>query len=227
MKHLTKGALRTLGVMATMHVICLVFISLMLSELVWLSTVSIIAALLVYLVVAYAEGASRGEKAAAVSERVQKQMETTGLKASESEEEAMFAPWKGFAVGGLTALYALAALVIASAAIAIFTGTAFWGTLEVVYRLVMSPFVGLYVLLGANAWILYPFSLLLFPLVYSIAWLQGPSMRAKLHKTIEESKTKYQKRAKRDRNRRLREYDKQNLSSEQKKGAGGKKRPRV
>ena len=63
-----QEGVRAFGLMAGCHVVCIILFSLLLSDTAWVQWLSTSVVLAVYLLLAWADGAARGEKSVAMSE---------------------------------------------------------------------------------------------------------------------------------------------------------------
>ena len=199
-KTLIKQGVQIFGIMAACHIICFVLSELLLSETVWISIVSTLVVLTMYFFLAWSGGATRGERAVAVTEMTRSQREAYGREPDERQNATLFHP-KRAAVASAIAVGLAALCGVAVGLVLHFTihqGT-MAQAIESGFRMMLAPYLGLAALLEdalgkAAIYVLIPLGMMLFPAVEYLGFLSGPKQRAKVHKAIADHAEKVRKR---------------------------------
>ena len=179
-----KTSLQLAGQMLVYYAI-LVILSLMFVlgisvEMRWLQIAVSVLILLAYAWMLYADGATRGEKAATLSANIERQR-SEGRAIEPAQQRASFRPataWIGF-LFGISPLILIALANILSAP---FYAPDQLNPYEITARIVFSPYQPLYALQDGHIdllnWLLLICPLIL-PLVMPFSYLQGPKLRQK------------------------------------------------
>ncbi len=199
-KYVLRSGLSALGLMATMHVVCLIFANLLAAENLLLRVAVSVVVLAIYFIMGYADGAGRGEKAMAQKALVEKQR-AGGHEVDERAVEASFAPWKGYAAAAVTAAGAILAAGIALLALSLLSRDSGF-SLRVTLGMTMLPYLGIVSALGDGFIWLYGLGFFLWPLCDALSYQTGPKRHEALQKTIAGARDTYDKKQRRERARR-------------------------
>ena len=180
-------ALKALGVMFVIELLCLFIGTASLSGNAILGWTLFGGFLFIFYFAAYMDGIIRGQSEAKTAAMLENQRAKTGNPLTEEEEASCFSVKKGMAV---SLMLALPALILAVASL--ITGdNVIW--LRVVTRLYHTPYMKLFYdgLSSQMAILMYFVFSVLYPAVYFIGYLRGPASFNKIKEIIKKNDEDY------------------------------------